>query len=303
MLKSNEKAVIFDIERSDGEHFVMGTGTNWKIPSDAVAEWNSLDYQNSTAPSVLTDGSKITSSRVGEKDRSLRAEYTGSRTQEERSRAIWFFNPRFTFKAHVTYMGRTRYCEGKQDGFKASTENIYKKPYIEWMLLCGDPYMKDEDGNEKPFGVSVPMRGFPFVSHNKHDKNRPIDHPAGFIVSKLVYDGKNTIYNNGDVECGYHVVITAKGIIDKPMLIKDDKFVKLDASLYENDVCDIIFEDKAARVLINGENAINYTTKDSSFIGMELQRGKNTLSFECENEENRSLAKINVFFHKKYLGV
>lgn len=297
------KEVSVLVERSDGQTFRMGTGTGWRIPNDGLKDWNVLDHEVTTSANVLTDGSSLVSKRLGERDRTLTAVYCDRDADNERARAIAFFNPKFTFEAHVTYRGRTRWCGGEQIGFKATTGNAYAKPEITWTLLCLDPYMKDEDGNESAFGDSVPMFGFPFVSHYREALEDGTKYPVGFMASNLIYDGKNTIWNQGDVPTNYTIRIEAKGTLKNPTITKDGRFVRLLLTMYEGDVVEIDFNAAPPTVTKNGQNVIHYASRDSAFTKMAMQVGKNIFSFTIDNEENRSLAKVQVLFHKKYLGV
>lgn len=297
------KEVSVLIERSDGATFRAGTGQGWRIPANGMKDWGELDYQVSTAPNVLTDGSSLVSKRVAERDRTLRAVYVGVDADAERARAVAFFNPKFTFKAHVTYRGATRWVSGEQMAFQAPPLNVYQQPEITWTLLCLDPYYRGEDGNESAFGDSVPMFGFPFVSHVQEELSDGTKHPVGFMASELIFDGKNTVWNNGDVETFYRIVVKAGGLLENPTITKDGRFVRLLDTLRNGDEYVIDFEQSPPKVTINGENVIQRVSRDSSFTNMKMQVGKNIFSFTVDNEENRSLADVQVLFHEKYLGV
>lgn len=298
-----DNRVTVEVRRSDGQTFRVGSGTGWKIPNDGLKDWNVMEHEVSTAANVLTDGSSLVSKRLGEKDRTLRAVYCDVDADNERARAIAFFNPKFAFEAYVSYRGRTRWCGGEQIGFKVTTENVYAKPEITWTLLCLDPYLKDPDGNESAFGDSVPMFGFPFVSHYREPLPDGTKQPAGFMASKLIYDGKNTVWNSGDVDTLYTVRVEAKGTLKNPTITKDGRHVRMLLTLYEGDVLLIDFNAAPPSVTKNGQNVIHYASRDSAFTKMQMQVGKNVFSFTVDNEENRSLAKVQVLFHKKYLGV
>lgn len=302
-LEKNEREVSLRIVRSDGLEFYVGRRSNWLMKNDAIADWNNQALSVNTAPNVLTDGSRLVSKRVDEKDRTFTAVYMGENQAIARSTAMSFFNPKHKFRVYITYHGKTRWCEGEQIGFQCSTENIYQPPTITWTLLCLDPYMRDVDRNDKQFGDAISGFGFPFVSHLKSDKNRPKDYPAGFIVSRKIYDGKNTIYNNGDVSVRYTVEIKAHGEIINPAIVKDGRHVKIMKTLQSGDVLLIDFESMKASVKLNGDNAIGYASRDSAFKNMQMQVGENQFYFECDNMTNRSLAEVRVMFNKAYLGV
>lgn len=295
--------VALVIERSDGVTFRIDGESGWMIPLDGLEGWAMLDLDVNTSPNVLTDGSSLVSKRVNEKDRTARATYLGADNTGARAQAISFFNPKFTFKAHLTYKGRTRWCEGELIGFDCPQRNVNLPTKLTFTLLCLNPYLQDEDGNESAFGDSVPMFGFPFVSHYREALEDGTKYPVGFMASNLIYDGKNTIWNQGDVPTNYTIRIEAKGTLKNPTITKDGRFVRMLLNLYEGDVLLIDFNSAPPTVTKNGQNVIHYASRDSAFTKMAMQVGKNIFSFTIDNEENRSLAKVQVLFHKKYLGV
>lgn len=303
MITAAEQPVVLKVERSDGAFFVAGTGTDWKIPADGLKGWNSLDYTVSTSPNVHVDGAAIVSKRVEAKDRSAEARYVGSNPASARAGAIAFFNPKYTFKAHLTYMGRTRWCEGEQLAFDAGTGRVYDMPVLKWTMLCPDPYMRDEDGNDEAFGDSVPYFGFPFVSFMRKAVTNGSNRPVGSTPSRKVYDGVNTIYNGGDVPSRYKIRIEAEGELKNPKVEKDGKKIQLVTTLQAGDVALVDFEGEETTVTINGEDALSVVSRDSSLLGMEMQVGANVFTFSVTNVENRSLAKVQILYHKKYLGV
>lgn len=297
-------AVTIRIVRSDGLSWSCGTGTLWAIPEKALKDWNVLDYDVVTSDNVMRDGASVLSRRVSSKDRTLTAVYKGRNAALARANAISFFNSDYEFQAHVTYMGRTRWCEGVQIGFKPSTLRVTQAPEVTWTLLCPDPFMRDENGNEAAFGTAKAMRGFPFVSHLRETLPDGTKYPAGSYPSALIYDGRNTVVNNGDRATRYKVRVEAGGDLVNPTLTKDGKRVRLLLTMVAGDVLEIDFEaHPAPTVKLNGESAIMRATPDSSFSGMEMKVGENVFTFDIDNDENRSLARVQVLFHAKYTAV
>lgn len=303
-ITANEARVTVRIVRSDGREWQCGTSTPWRIPSDALEDWGVLDYQIGTVANAMRDGDSILSRRVGSKDRTLRAVYHGASPATARASAITFFNSDFDFEAHVTYMGRTRWCQGVQAGFKPSMSRVYGRPEVTWTLLSPDPWMRDELGNEAAFGAAKAMRGFPFVSHVRETLADGTKHPAGSYPSVLIFDGRNTVVNNGDKPTRYRIRIEAGGELVNPTITKDGRFVRMLLTMYAGDVLLIDFEAMPApAVTLNGESVIMRASRDSTFTGMEMGVGDNVFSFEVDNEENRSLARVQVLFHAKYTAV
>ena len=303
-LSAAESKVAIRVVRSDGAAWSCGTGTPWRIPSDALEDWGALDYQIGTVANSSRDGDSILSRRVGSKDRTLRAVYHGPNPVTARATAISFFNSDFDFEAHVTYMGRTRWCAGVQAGFKPSMSRVHGRPEVTWTLLSPDPWMRDELGNEAAFGSAKPKRGFPFVSHVRETLPDGTKHPAGSYPSSLIFDGRNTVVNNGDRATRYRVRIEAGGELVNPTITKDGRFVRMLLTMSAGDVLEIDFEAMPApTVKLNGASAIMRASRDSTFTGMEMSVGENVFSFSVDNEENRSLARVQVLFHAKYTAV
>jgi hypothetical protein len=303
MLYEDEKAVTLHLVRSDGKTFDIGTGTPWRIPNDGIQDWNTYAFNVQTNANVISDGSTLVSTRVDEKDRTVTAVYTGRECAKARQEAVLFFNPKFKFEVQLTYHGRTFSASGVQYAFDAPTVNIYSKPTFTWTLLCLDPYLKSVDNNDCPFGAANPMIGFPYVSHWADDPNRQKNFPAGAPASELIYDGANTIYNQGDVPCYYRVVVKAEGKLVNPTIWKDSKKVRVETTMKMGDTLIIDFEQAPPSVTLNGTNAIQLCTRDSNFTGMIMQTGANVFTFKLDNSENATLADVRILFNKRYLAV
>lgn len=299
------KEVKVLIERSDGRVFRVGTGTDWSIPSDGLDGWARLSNTVNTAANVLQDGSTKIGARVEEQDRSISAEYTGKPAgrADARAQAIAFFNPKFTYKAHMTYMGRERYAEGDQFAFSASEFNVYQNPELAWTILCTNPYLNDEDGNERDFMSADPMDGFPYVSHLREILPNGEKYPVGSLASKLIYDQENTVYNNGDVATKYTVHIEFADYVVNPVFYQGERFVRVIDTFTAGDVLEIDFRAAPPKVTKNGENIITRVTRDSKFTGMEMTTGANKFRYDCENSENTSAMVVSVRFRKQYLGI
>ena len=291
------------IVRSDGAELELGDGTEWVLSMNGMDDWLNLDYSVETSANVLTDGSALVSKRVAEKDRTISATYWGRDRTGERDRVIPFFNPKYSFEAHVTYFDRTRWCEGEQLGFDMPITDERTPPTLTWTLLCLDPYMRSEDDHDETMRDAVPMLGWPFVSHTRHPALDGTRKPVGFLVSKMIYDGVNTIYNFGDVQAPFKVVCDFDGDVISPSFVKDGKKVQVIWDFHDGDMLEIDFTKAPPRVEINGENAIHLCSRDSNFTHMVMDVGANTFNYTCKNEANRPLMNVRVMFNARYLGV
>ena len=281
----------------------FGDGTYWVLSMNGMADWIELDHDVSTEAATITDGSYVIGKRIAEKDRTLKAVYWGRDRKGVRDEVISFFNPKFSFKAYVTYFGRTRWCEGEQIGFDCPIVDHRTPPSITWTLLCPDPYLRSEYGNENSLTDSAPMFGFPFVSHIRKPLPDGTRYPEGFLASKTLFDGLNTVYNNGDVETTYKIVCEFTGTVTNPKFIKDEKFVQVLDTFMKGDMLKIDFTAAPPRVEKNGNNIIQLTSRDSTFIGMEMGTGPNVFNYMCDDESLRPLMIVQIQFWKRYLGM
>lgn len=287
--------------RSDGAEMVLGsTPPGWTVEPSKMENWDEFEQDISTSEKVLTDGSNLIGKRLGQIDRTASAAYLSNEKSllEARTEASVFFNPKYTFRAYLTCNGRTRWCEGELEAFKADVVKGRAVVEITFTLLCLDPYFKGTDSNDRSFTDAVPMFGFPFVSIT--ERNGKI---RGFNASVLVFDGKNTVYNRGDVPCRYTVRMEAEGEIVNPSITKDGKFVRIIDTLKSGDVVEIDFQSTPPTVRKNGKNIIQACSRDSTFTGMEMQVGANVFTVTMDNEENRSMLKTSVLHYENFLGV
>ena len=290
------------IVRSDGRELDLGDGTEWVLSMNDMGDWVPLDYGVETSANVLTDGSTLVSKRVNERDRTIRCVYWGRDRKGVRDQVISFFNPRYSFEAHLTYFGRTRWCEGEQIGFEMGVTDERTPPSFMWTLLCLNPYMMSEDHNENSLTDSQPMMGFPFVSHVRQELPDGSKKPVGFLASKTLYDGMNTIYNTGDVDTYYTIRCEFMGEIKTPRFTKDDKFIEVNYTFEDGNVLEIDFTKAPPTVQIDGVNAIGYCSRDSNFTGMAMRVGPNVFNYSCASG-SKELMRVQVLFYKKYLGV
>ena len=296
----------FHIVRSDGATFdISATASGgWMVPADAVEGVCALDLSVVTSENVLTDGSSLISKRVNERDRTVKeARYFGPNPDQARADAISFFNPKFSFAVHATYRGRTRWCEGELYAFESAWNHVNVPPTLTFTILCCDPFMLDENGNDHYFTDAVPMFGFPYVSHVRKARADGAKLPVGSPVSKLVFDGENTIYNGGDVDAPFVIACGFDHETKDPVFTLGSRLVKVVYTFQTDDVLRIDFTASPPEVTINGQNAIQKCSRDSSFVDMTLKPGDNTFYYDCAEGYEREYMRVQLLFNARYLGV
>lgn len=298
-------ATVLRVVRSDGAEMEFSGAYNggWMLAADGLDDFLDLPLEVSTSPNVLTDGSSLVGKRVEECERTASVVYAGADVADARNEALSFFNPKFSFSVHVTHLGRTRWCEGE---LLEASFPLVKETYGvsgAFTLLCCDPYMRSESGNENSLTDSKPMFGFPYVCHARAPMPDGKKYPVGAPADVAIYDGQNTVYNSGDVETAYKIVCRFNGSVSNPTFTKDGRFVKLLRQFADHDELVIDFTAAPPRVTVNGQNAIQACSRDSNFTGMQMQVGANVFNYSCADASKRPLMDVQIRFYKRYLGI
>lgn len=289
------------IVRSDGLEFRLGDN-DWRIPNDGLENFATLTYDVAVSEVPSYDGGIFTAKRIASQDRTIKAEYQGSDREAARAAAIKFFNPKYDYECYVTYMGRTRHCVGEQYGFLCSTENIYKRPYITWTILCANPYMLSEGLFGEDISKIEPRFGFPWVSYappQPGEGERKTN--VGAIASSREFSASVDILNDGDVPSGMKVKLHANGQVVNPMIRVGDKYVRV---LYTMKRGDEIIMDASSRpptVTLNGENAMQLLDRTSRILDMMIAVGDTSIEYDAASGYDR--LHVTVYYKKQYLGV
>lgn len=293
--------VIVRVVRSDGKKFIIGDG-KWRIPNDGLENWANLNYNVSSAELPSYDGSVITSSRVASQDRSIRAVVGDPKNNAElRAEAIAFFNPKYDFEAHLKYQGRTRYCKGKQIGFRCSEGNIYKPAEINWTIFCPNPYLLSESDFGKDIAAVLPMLGFPFMSFLPTSQGSAEGCNVGFVASHRSFQQYVTLENDGDVQSGMKFIIRANGDVINPVVRINDTFVRAIVDMHQGDRLDVDLSIRPPKVYFNGENAMQLIDRQSTLLSMYIQPGETVVEYDADDGyQNMS---VSIYYNKQYLGI
>ena len=288
------------IVRSDGEEITIGDG-EWRIPKNGLENWANLPYTVTSSEIPSADGAIITSKRVSSVDRTITAEARGSNPDELRAQAIRFFNPKYTYTVHLTYRGRTRWCEGEQIGFKASEGNMYERPTITWTILCANPYLQSEDDFGNDIAEVEPRFGFPWVSFLPTEYGSIDGVNKWAIASVHVFSQSIEIVNDGDVSSGMRVKLLALGDAVNPSIRIGDGYVRLITKLKYGDEIILDTINRPPTVYMNGKNVMNLVDRKSSILNMKIDVGQTTLEYDADDGyQNLS---VSVYWYKQYLGV
>lgn len=289
------------VVRSDGKEMTFGDG-DWRIPNDGLENWANLPYSVSSVEIPSYDGALVTSKRVSSIDRTVTAECCAmGKSEALRAQAIEFFNPKFTYEIHMTYMGRTRWCEGELIGFKASEHNVHQKPVVTFTILCPNPYLFSEGDFGKDIAEVAGKFGFPFMSFLPRSEGSIEGVNTGFITSHHVFAKEVDISNDGDVPSGMRVRIQAKGDVKNPLVKIGEGYIRMLIGMVEGDEVYLDASSRPPTVTFNGKNAMHLLDRNSSILDMVIEVGDTTIEYDADDgDQNMSVA---VFFNKQYLGV
>lgn len=280
--------VLVKLIRSDGREFTINDN-HWKIPSNGLEGFGSFDNDISIVDNAIGDGGIVTSHRVSQKDRTIRAISRNiNLTEILRDEATAFFNPKMTYKVYLTYMGRTRWAEGRIEKFSLSTGNIHQPMELSVTFLFADPYLKSYEDFGKDIASITALAGFPYLC------TRAQGSPTGiFNFASTV-----NLSNDGDVEAYCKVVITANGPVANPKIIINGHYVRVLDEMVESDVIIMDFAANPPTVRKNGANYIGRCDRTSEFDQMGLVIGNSTLQYDADNGTN--LLSVSVYYNKLY---
>lgn len=274
--------------REDQKEFIID-GNDWKIPSDGLEGFGTFENDISTVDNAVGDGGIITSSRIAQKDRTITAKSRNPCLNDVLRRwATSFFNSKFTYKIIVTYMGITRWCEGKIYKFNLPNGNVHRTMDLTVTFLCPDPYLKSYEDFGKNIASVVGMMAFPYLCRQEQ----------GITGGRFHFAKKVVLENDGDVETYCKAVFTAKGNVKNPKLIMDEAYVRIIDEMAEGDVITIDFTGNPPTVEKNGINFIGHCDRKSSFDEMILKVGDTEISFDADDGSN--LLDVSIYYNKLY---
>lgn len=294
--------VVAHIYRSDGEEYILGNN-DWRIPKNGLENWANLPYSVSSVEIPTQDGAIVTSKRVASVDRTITAEIeNASLNAELRDEAIRFFNPKYSYDVHLTYLGRTRWCHGEQIGFKCSEGNMYERATLEWTILCANPFLQGEDDFGRDIAEVVPRFGFPFMSFLPiKDGSKDVGLNKGFLASKRVFNDHLDIDLKGDVPSPIRVVMQCDSPVKNPSVIVNRGYVKVLITLNQGDKLEIDATQRPPRVELNGQNIMHKVDRRSSITALMIDPGISTVRYDADDGE--AYLHVVVHYTEQFLGI
>lgn len=281
------KPTLVRCVRSDEKEFTIGL-SDWKITK--LEGVDSPNFSLFTDKNAIGDGALLSGKRVDDRDVYVEAKSRFPHKNEElRARALAFFNPKYTYRLHVTYQGITRWISGELEGFSVPSGNVYQNMIMKVRFYCSDPYFRSEDNFGKDIASSQRMFGFPYI---QTAKIKTVS--SAFNFAKLV-----KITNDGDVETYCMARILFSGQTTNPKIVKDDYFVRVCDTFTSGDILEIDFANATIRK--NGVNIIQKIDRGSTFTSMQLDVGTSKIGFAADTGDSNM--SVTIYFNKLYLGV
>lgn len=285
-------SVLVRVVRSDGQIYIIGTG-NWRILSDGLQGIDFPTFSVYSEKNAIGDGALLSGKRVDDRDIQIEARSIDpGNNLAIRTATIAFFNPKYTFKIYITYMGVTRWIEGELSGFKCPSENIHRPMKLTLKFYCKDGFLKSVDDFGQDIASISPGFGFPYI-----ETRIPRVIPA--YASIFNYNQEVTINNDGDTMTYPRVTINFHGNVTNPKIYKDDYYVRVLDKFEDGDVLVIDFEN--CTIKKNGVNWIQSIDRSSTFTDMGLEIGDSTIGFEADDGD--AYMAVFVYFNKLYLGL
>lgn len=284
------------VVRSDQQEFIfslMGYGSNWVFLQSGLDGFGSFEKEISTVNKAKGHGDIMVGSRIGKKDRTIRATNNLIRNNDKERLALTrFFRPDDEYKVYITYGGRTLWREAEIYKFNCPTPpDITNRLDVEIVFLFPDPLWKSYDNFGKNIAGKTATGGFPYIAKRTGAKK-------GHTTGVLDFTREVTLVNDGDVSSEARVEIGFTGDVVNPKLIINDHYVRMLETYHEGDVLVMDFEQLPPRVTLNGVNRLGYGDRTSQWEDMSLELGANIIKYDADTGNN--LMRVTVFYNKRY---
>lgn len=277
--------------RDDQKKFTLGgrysDTASWGILE--IKGIGDIEYEVSTEKNAVGDGETVTAVKMPKRNIDIVAKIKDALNNNiERSKALSYFSSNHEFILYIEREGDIRWIECIVQKVKC-TDRALKAPLkLELALVCPDPYFNSKDNYGKNIASVKSGFGFPFISREK----------KGFNVGVYNFAKKVEIENTGDTETYFTIRIEAFGEVKNPKVMKDGAYIRLLDTLSMDDVVEIDLVSCTIRK--NGVNCIGKVDRTSSFSGMVLPVGDNTVSFSADDGDTNM--RVLLYYNLRYLG-
>lgn len=283
-------------------------GKDSDIDITKITGLESSDIEISKSDNALVDGETVDGLKIKGRPIHIEASFRDLKNNKEnRQNLIKFFNPKYTGKALIEYMGVSRNIEYRLEGwtFKAKA-SLDARLAIVVDLYCPDPYMLNIDNFGKNMAAYTPLFAFPWIITAK--KVTGLKRPYAGLALGGRAAGYRTLHkevalsNDGDVPTGVIIKFVAtKGPVSNPKITRTGtgQFMRVKVEMAKGDVLVIDTNERHQIVELNGVNC--YQRVDRRSEPFQLDVGENYLEYAADT--NYVNLDVNIYYTPKYLGV
>ena len=283
-------------------------GKDSDIDITKITGLESSDIEISKSDNALVDGETVDGLKIKGRPIHIEASFRDLKNNKEnRQNLIKFFNPKYTGKALIEYMGVSRNIEYRLEGwtFKAKA-SLEARLAIVVDLYCPDPYMLNIDNFGKNMAAYTPLFAFPWMVTSK--KVTGLKRPYSGLALGGRATGYRTLHrevalsNDGDVPTGVIIKFVAtRGPVSNPKITRTGtgQFMRVKVEMVKGDVLVIDTNERHQIVELNGVNC--YQRVDRRSEPFQLDVGENYLEYAADT--NYVNLDVNIYYTPKYLGV
>lgn len=281
--------MLITFVREDSKKFILGgsyTDTSaWGIISiDGIG---TIEAEVSTEKNAVGDGDSVTGIRFPARNIDIVANVKNRKNNNiEKRNSISFFNPKYGFTMFITRGSDTKWIKAIVE--KVKCPESHGNLQLSIALKCVDPFFYSKDNYGKNIASVKPAFGFPYIS--------PIS--KGFNVGIYNFARQVEVENTGDAETYFTIRIESFGEVINPTVMKDNAYIRLIDTLQGGDIIDIDLVENTIKK--NGSNCIGKVDRTSSFSGMVMDIGDNTISFGADDGDTNM--RVVIYYNLRYLG-
>lgn len=284
-----DKYVGARIVRSDNRELVAD-GTDWLLTKINGA--SAPGYELFTEANATDDGETVTGKHVKSRELELQATCLDASVNDILRRQVMaFFNPKYTYKVYLSYMGTTHWLSAELYTHDVPSQKLCVPQTWSVTFLAPESYWQSTDDFNQDIAAITPRWGFPYMDHPDY----------GVLVDVANFSRRVVFDYDGDAPAYPIITITADDTVTNPKIIKDGAYVRLIDTLEKGDVVLLTTNPRRIRITKNGQNVLNKVDRASNFTGLQLQPGTNIVSYEAEYGDNN--LHVVIRYNKQYLGV
>ena len=262
------------VENKYGKQLTLTNNASYVItnidgidPPDAVINWTrNAGTDGSIYNSAYADNRLITITLA-----------INPNAEDNRLQLYRYFKSKEPLRVYYTTETRAVYIDGYVQSF--SVGFFQRNEIAQISILCLDPMFKGVTNSVTDLSAITPLFEFPF----------DID-SVGIPFSELGQIEETLVINNGDMETGAIITLTAIGSCANPMVINEDlnEYFKVTVSLSAGDkvIIDTRKKHKSVKLISGGHttNLIGYV--DSGSTWLQVEPGGNYFTVEATSLEN-----------------